>query len=88
MTQPITPLGDRVVAVQEEVQAKTASGLYLPDTAKEKSAAALVIAVGPDVKALKKGDKILFKEYATTNVTIEKQEYLIVREEDILATVK
>lgn len=87
MSVPIKPLGDRVVAVREEAQTKTASGLYLPDTAKEKAVAAVVHAVGPDVKTLKKGDKIVYKEYATTELKINGTEYLLVKEEDVLATV-
>jgi len=87
MSVPIKPLGDRVVAVREEASTKTASGLYLPDTAKEKAVAAVVQAVGPDVKVLKKGDKIVYKEYATTELKIGGTEYLLVKEEDVLATV-
>lgn len=87
MSVPIKPLGDRIVAVKEEVSTKTASGLYLPDNAKEKAVAAVVQAVGPDVKTLKKGDKIVYKEYATTELKIADTEYLIVKEEDVLATV-
>jgi chaperonin GroES len=87
MSSPIKPLGDRVVAVREEAEAKTASGLYLPDNAKEKPVLAKVEAVGKDVKNVKPGDKILYKEYSTTEVKINGTEYLIVKEEDILATV-
>ena len=87
MSTPIKPLADRVVAVRIEAAEKTASGLYLPDNAKEKPVAAEVMAVGPDVKGVKKGDKILYKEYSTTEVKIDGTEYLIVKEEDILATV-
>lgn len=88
MSTPINPLADRVVAVREEALEKTASGLYLPDNAKEKPVIAVVQAVGPDVKAVKKGDKILYKEYSTTDVKVSSDEYLIIKEEDILATVK
>jgi chaperonin GroES len=84
----ITPLSDRVVAQREEASAKTASGLYLPDNAKEEPKVARVVAVGPDVKDIKKGDRILFKEYSTTEVKIDREEYLIVKAEDVLATVK
>ena len=87
MSTPITPLADRVVAVRETAEAKTASGLFLPDNAKEKPAYATVQVVGPDVKSVKKGDKIIFKEYAPTELKIENVEYLIVKEEDILAKV-
>lgn len=87
MSTPIKPLADRVVAVREEAQTKTASGLYLPDNAKEKPVLATVEAVGPDVKGIKKSDRILYKEYTTTEITIDGKEYLIVKEDDILATV-
>ena len=87
MNSPIKPLGDRVVATREEVKSQTASGLYLPDQAKEKPVVAIVQAVGQDVKNVKAGDKILYKEYATTEIKINDTEYLIVKEEDILATV-
>ena len=87
MSSPITPLGDRVVAVREQAAEKTASGLYLPDQAKEKPVLAKVVAVGKDVKTVKKNDKILYKEYSTTEIKIDGTEYLIVKEEDILGTV-
>ena len=87
MDTPIKPLGDRVVAVREEAKTQTASGLYLPDNAKEKPVVAEVKAVGGDVKHVKVGDKIVYKEYSTTDLKIDGTEYLIVREEDILATV-
>jgi len=87
MSSPITPLGDRVVAVREQAQEKTASGLYLPDNAKEKPVMARVVAVGKDAAAVKKDDRIVYKEYATTELKIDGTEYLIVKEEDILGTV-
>lgn len=87
MSSPIKPLGDRVVAVREQAQEKTASGLYLPDNAKEKPVLAKVIATGKDVKNVKEGEKILYKEYSTTEIKIDGTEYLIVKEEDILGTV-
>jgi len=87
MSTPIKPLADRVVAVREEAQTKTASGLYLPDNAKEKPVISKVVAVGPDVKSLKIGDRIVYKEYSTTDLKIDDKKYLIVKEEDVLATV-
>ncbi|MDB5183345.1 MAG: molecular chaperone GroES, chaperonin GroES [Candidatus Saccharibacteria bacterium] len=87
MSTPIKPLADRVVAVVEEAKTKTASGIYLPDTAKEQPAYAVVEAVGPDVKSIKKGDKIIYKQYSSTDLKIDGKEYLIVKEEDVLATV-
>jgi chaperonin GroES len=87
MSSPIKPLADRVVAVREKAQEKTASGLYLPDSSKEKPVVAEVVAAGPDAKNVKVGDKIVYKEYSTTELKINDVEYLIVKEEDILATV-
>ncbi len=87
MSTPITPLADRVVAVREEAKTQTASGIYLPDSSKEKPVMAQVKAIGADVKHVKVGDKIIYKEYSTTELKIDGTEYLIVKEEDILATV-
>jgi len=87
MTSPIKPLADRVVAVREEAPTKTASGLYLPDNAKEKPVMAKVVAVGPGAKSVKVDDKILYKEYSTTELKVNGVEYLIVKEEDVLGVV-
>ena len=87
MATPIQPLADRVVAVREEAKTQTASGIYLPDSSKEKPVTSVVKAVGADVKHVKIGDKIIYKEYSTTDLTIDRVEYLIVKEEDILAKV-
>jgi chaperonin GroES len=87
MSIPIKPLADRVVAEREVAATKTASGLFLPDNAKEKPVVAVVKAVGPDVKTLKLGDRIVYKEYSTTELKFDGKEYLLVKEEDVLATV-
>jgi chaperonin GroES len=86
MSSPIKPLGDRVVAVREVAASKTASGIYLPDAAKEKPVVAKIEAVGEAVKVLKKGDRIVYKDYSTTELKIDGTEYIIVKEEDVLAT--
>jgi chaperonin GroES len=88
MSVNIQPLADYVVAEQEEAETKTASGLYLPDKAQEKPKVAKVLAVGKDAKNVKVGDRILYKSYSTTEVKIGTTEYILVKEEDILATVK
>ena len=88
MSVPIQPLADHIVAVGEEAETKTASGLYLPDAAKEKPKTAKVVAVGKDVKQLKNGDRIIYKSYSTTDVKVGGTDYIIVKEEDVLATVK
>ena len=86
MSTPIKPLADRVVAVREKAAEKTAGGLYLPDNAKEKLAIFVVQAVGPDVKSVKKGDRILYNGYAN-EISFNNEDILVVKEEDILATV-
>lgn len=93
----IQPLSDRVVVEVLEAKEKTKGGLVVPDTAKEKPQEGKVISVGkgrisnegkqitPEVKT---GDKILFGKYSGTEITIDEKEYLIIKEEDILAIVK
>lgn len=83
----IQPLADYVVAKSEEAQTKTASGLYLPDNAQEKPKIAKVLAVGKDIKQVKVNDRILYKSYSTTDVKVGPDEYILIKEEDILATV-
>lgn len=82
----LKPLKDRIVAIIEKPLEKTKSGILLGE-AKEKPAYAVVESVGPEVKEIKKGDKIIYKEYSTTEVKIDDKSYIIVKEEDVLATV-
>ncbi len=88
MSVPISPLSDYVVAVAEVAAAKTASGIYLPEQATEKPKTAKVVAVGKDVHQIKTNDRILYKSYSTNDVKVDGKEYILVKEEDILATVK
>lgn len=88
MSVPINPLGDYVVAEEEAAQKKTASGLYLPDSAAEKPKIAQVVATGKAVREIKSGDRIIYKGYSTNDVKVDGKEYILVKEEDILATVK
>jgi chaperonin GroES len=97
MSVPINPLSDYIVAVAEEVSNKTASGFYLPENATEKPKTAKVVAVGPGKVGddneripvnLKVGDRIVYKSYSTTDVKVGGTDYILVREEDVLATVK
>ena len=90
----IRPLHDRILVKRLEEETKTAGGLFIPDTAKEKPVQAKVIAVGAGkrdkdgkVHALdvKPGDKVLFSKYSGTEVKIDGEEHLIMREEDLLA---
>lgn len=82
----IKPLKDRVVAKKDQPLEKTQSGILLGES-KEAPAYAIVESVGPDVKTIKKGDKIIYKEFSTTNIKLDGTDYIIVAEEDILATV-
>ncbi|MCG8422671.1 MAG: co-chaperone GroES [Proteobacteria bacterium] len=90
----IRPLHDRVLVKRIDEEEKTAGGIYIPDSAKEKPIQAKVVAVGSgkrdkDGKAIalqvKEGDKVLFSKYSGTEVKIEGEEHLIMREDDILA---
>ena len=92
----LKPLGDRLVLKQIEAKEKTKSGLVLPDTAKEKPQEGKVIAVGPGrllddgtVKALevKSGNRVLYGKYSGTEISLEGEDYLIHREDDVLAVV-
>jgi chaperonin GroES len=88
MSAPLQPLGDYIVAQAEEAASKTASGLYLPDKAQEKPKTAKVVAAGPNAKQVKVGDRIVYKTYSTTEVKVGADEFILVKEEDVLATVK
>lgn len=81
----LKPLKDRVVAKIEKPLEKTKSGILLGE-AKEKPAYAVVESVGPDVKSVKRGEKIVYKEYSTTEIKVDDVDYIILKEEDILAT--
>ena len=85
----IKPLADRVLIEPKEAEMKTASGIYIPDSAKEKPQQGTVIAVGPGKKdepmEVKVGDEVLYGKYAGTEVTVEEKKYLIVKQSDILA---
>jgi chaperonin GroES len=91
------PLRDRVLVKYSEESERTAGGLYIPDTAKEKSQKGEIVAVGPgkitdDGKlqpiSVKVGDIVLFDKYSGSKVTMDDVEYLIIREEDILGIVE
>lgn len=93
----LKPLGDRILATRLEAEEKTKSGIYLPETAKEKPQEAKIVAVGPgkvledgSVRPveLKKGDTVLYGKYAGTEVSIDGKDYLILREDDVLAVVE
>lgn len=82
------PLADRIVARQLEAEPQTATGILLPESAKEKPVMAEVLSVGKDVKEVKVGDKIVYKQYSTTEVKLGSDEQFVIKEEDVLAVVK
>ncbi|MFL2638762.1 MAG: co-chaperone GroES [Flavobacteriaceae bacterium] len=87
----IKPLADRVLVEPLEAETKTASGIIIPDSAKEKPQKGTIKAVGPGTKenpvTLKVGDKVLYGKYSGTELKLENKDYLIMRESDILAIV-
>jgi chaperonin GroES len=87
----VTPLHDRVIVKPAAAEEKTAGGIIIPDTAKEKPQRGTVIAAGPGKKdepvTVKNGDTVLYGKYAGTEIAIDGQDYLIMRESDILAIV-
>lgn len=87
MSVNIKPLADYVVVQQEVPETKTASGLYLPQGAQEKPKVAKVVAVGKDVKEVKVGDRVVYGGYSNTEVKQDGKEYILIKEENIYATV-
>lgn len=93
----IRPLNDRILVKRLEEEEKTAGGIIIPDSAKEKPAEGKVIAVGPGKRNdngdrvamdVKEGDRVLFSKYGGTDVKIDGEDYLIMREEDVLGIVE
>lgn len=91
----LIPLGDKVVLKQVEAEETTASGIILTTKTQEKPLEGIVVAVGPGgvvdgkevVMQVKEGDKVIYQKYATTEVKVEGEEYLVVKQNDILAIV-
>lgn len=90
------PLNDRVLVKRLESEEKTAGGLFIPDTAKEKPSRGQVVAVGPGKcddsgkrvpMSVKAGDTVLFNKYAGTEIKLDGEEHLVMREDDILAII-
>ncbi len=89
------PLSDRVLVKPDTAEEKTESGIIIPDTAKEKPQRGTVVSVGPGKvengqkvdMSVKEGDKVLYGKYAGTEITLDGEEYMIMRENDILGTV-
>ena len=94
---PIVPLNDKIVVKRMEAEEKTAGGLFLPDSAKEKPKQGRVMSLGEGKRLetgkrapfqVKEGDRVLFTSYAGNEVTVDGKEYLIMSEDDILAVVE
>lgn len=87
----IQPLADRVLIEPAPAEEKTAGGIYIPDTAKEKPQKGTVVAVGPGKKdeptTVKTGDVVLYGKYSGTEIQVEGNDYLMMRESDILAVI-
>lgn len=87
----VKPLADRVLIEPKAAQEKTAGGLYIPDNAKEKPLQGTVVAVGPGTKEIamevKKGDEVLYGKYSGTEISVEGKDYLIMKQNDILAII-
>ena len=97
MASKIQPLGDYVVAQAEEAEAKTASGLYIPEKAQEKPKIAKVVSVGPgkvgdDNKRIpvevSAGDRIVYGGYSNSEIKLDGKEYILIKEENIYAVIK
>ncbi len=88
----VKPLADRVLVRPAPIEEKTAGGIIIPDTAKEKPLKGEVVAVGQGTKdeemVVKEGDKVLYGKYAGTEIEIDDEEYLIMRQSDILAIIE
>jgi chaperonin GroES len=93
----IRPLNDRVLVIREDEEQKSAGGIIIPDTAKEKPMRGKIVAVGPGKRSddgkrikmeVKKGDRVLFGKYAGTEIKIDDVEHVFMREDDILSIVQ
>ena len=94
MTTRVVPLTDHIVLRQVQMEEMTSSGLVIPDSAKEKPQHGLVAAVGPgkmneagvvDTIDLRKGDRVLYQKYTGQDITVDKEDYIIIRFQDVLA---
>lgn len=97
LVEMITPLQDRIIVKRAVEEEKSKGGIVIPDTAKEKPIRGIVVAVGPGKRlesgeiqplSVKLGDEILFGKYAGTEVKLEDLEYIVMREDDVMAIMK
>jgi chaperonin GroES len=86
----VRPLADRVMVKLEKNEAKTASGIIIPDTAQEKTQAGTVVAIGDDTEVIKVkvGQKVMYDKYAGTQVKVDNEEHLILKFSDIIAVIE
>ncbi len=88
----IKPLADRILVKNDEAETKTASGIFIPEAAQEKTQTATVVEVGPgtdeDKVTVKIGDRIMYDKYAGTQVKADGKEYLILRMSDVIAVIE
>ena len=91
MAVKVKPLADRVLVEPKQAEEKTASGIYIPDTAKEKPQSGIVVAVGGGTKdvamEVKVGDEVLYGKYAGTELNVDGKDYLMMKQSDILAVI-
>jgi len=80
----LKPLHDRVIVKRKEEEEQTAGGIYIPDSAKEKPQGGEIVAAGPECKTVKEGDMILFAKYAGSEFSMDNEDLIIMREDDIL----
>ena len=88
----VNPLADRVLVKNDQAETKTASGIFIPEAAQEKTQTAVVVAVGPGTEdekiTVKPGDRIMYDKYSGTQVKIDGEDHLIVKISDIIAVVE
>jgi len=86
----VKPIGDRVLVKVEEAETKTASGIFIPQTAQEKTQTGVVVEIGDDKDAIKvkTGDKVMYDKYVGTTIKLEGEDHLILQASDILAVIQ
>lgn len=80
------PSPNRVIAVRQKAAEKTASGILLPEETQQESSLAEIVAIGSDITDIQVGDKVVFKDYGSTDITLDGTLYLVIKGEDVLAT--
>lgn len=83
----LKPLGDRLLVEYSTPEEKTAGGIYIPGSAKEKPQEGKVLAVGKDVEEVKAGDRVIFGKYSPDKITMDGTEYAVIKEEDVMGVI-